>query len=59
VRLAQRGLRNLDNGPETVENEALKKQLRKQAKTVLRQSQISAALLTLVALALPQPRKQK
>ena len=56
VALAARGTRDLDSGPEQVEDPAATRQINWQARKVFAESILSAALLTALALALPRRR---
>jgi hypothetical protein len=56
VALAARGERNMDAGREQVEDPAATRQINRQARKVLAQSFLGAALLTALALALPRRR---
>jgi len=53
VRLASRGLRNMDQGNEQVSDSAEQKALRQQARKVYLESLAAAVLLTGAALAIP------
>lgn len=53
MRLALRGLRNLDNGNEQIRDEAERAALRRQATKVYIQSVVAAVVLTLAAFAIP------
>jgi hypothetical protein len=53
VRLASRGLRNMDSGNEKVQDELERRALRQQARKVYLESLAAAAVLTAVAVALP------
>jgi hypothetical protein len=50
VRLAARGLRDLDTGPERITDDAERAQVRRQARVVHAQSLATAVLLTALAL---------
>lgn len=52
MRLAARGSRNLDSGEEKIEDEVVLAQVRRQARKVQVQSFLSAAVLTVLSLAL-------
>jgi hypothetical protein len=53
VRLALRGLRNMDSGNEKVQDSMEKRALQQQARKVYLQSFVAAAVLTAVVAALP------
>jgi hypothetical protein len=53
VRLASRGLRDMDDGPEPVAEAAVVAAQRRQARRVQRQSLFAAALLTALYLFVP------
>lgn len=53
MRLAARGVRDLDDGEETIEDSVIKKQLQKQANKVKMESLAMAGSLTALALILP------
>ena len=53
MRLASRGLRNMDSGNEKVEDSMEARALRQQARKVYLESVAAAVLLTAAALALP------
>jgi hypothetical protein len=53
VALAARGARNMDSGPESIEDEIEKTALRKQASGVRLKSAITALILTGIAVVLP------
>jgi hypothetical protein len=57
VALAARGTRNMDAGEEQVDDSAADRQIRWQARKVIIEGLISAALLTAVVLALPRRRR--
>jgi hypothetical protein len=50
VRLASRGQRDLDTGPESVSNAEERLQLRRQARGVYAKAAITAVILTIIAL---------
>jgi len=50
VKLASRGLRDLDTGPQEISDAAEAQQLRRQARAVYVKSIITASLLTAIAL---------
>jgi len=52
VKLASRGQRDLDTGPQTIENADELAQLRRQARAVYAKSIITAVILTAASLAL-------
>jgi len=54
VSLAARGLRDMDTGPEAIEDPAELAQVRRQARKVHIESAIFATVLTLVVLAIPR-----
>lgn len=56
--MAARGTRNMDNGEEKIEDQALVQQLRRQADKVKKEAVGVAAALTLVALLIPVKTKQ-
>lgn len=61
MRLASRGTRNLDNGEEKVEDQAIAEQLRRQANKVQIEAVAVAGALTAILFLLPsvaQPKKQ-
>jgi hypothetical protein len=51
VKLASRGQRDLDTGPQTIDNAAELGQLRRQARAVYAKSFVMAAILTALSLA--------
>jgi hypothetical protein len=53
VRLASRGLRDLDSGPEPIQDEAELAAVRAQASTVLMASLVAAVVVSAAALLLP------
>ena len=53
VALAARGVRNMDNGEEPIEDEAAARLLREKARRINRRAMLVAAIVTLVALAFP------
>jgi hypothetical protein len=53
VSLAARGARNMDTGIEEIKNEAILRQVRRQARKVNIQSAIVGAVLTLLLLLIP------
>jgi hypothetical protein len=52
VRLASRGQRDLDTGPQTIDNSAELTQLRRQARAVYAKSIVTAVIVTALSLAL-------
>ena len=54
MKLAARGQRDMDTGPETIADAAVLAQVRRQARKVHLQSFLLAALLTAVVLLLPR-----
>jgi hypothetical protein len=50
VRLASRGLRDLDDGPQTISDADEAAQIRRQAQAVYVKAFVSAAILTAIAL---------
>ena len=54
VALAARGARDLDSGPKQVDDPAAMRQINRQARKVLAEGILGAALLTALALALPR-----
>jgi hypothetical protein len=52
VKLASRGQRDLDTGPQTIDNVAELAQLRRQARSVHAKSLVTAVILTALSLAL-------
>jgi hypothetical protein len=56
VSLASRGLRDMDTGPETIEDNAELAQVRRQARKVRIEATILAAVLTAIALIIPRRR---
>jgi hypothetical protein len=55
VRLAARGQRDLDDGPQSIEDAAEREQLQRQARGVAARSILTALALTALAIALPWP----
>lgn len=58
MRLAARGVRDLDNGEETIEDNAVAQQLKKQANKVKLESLGMGVGLTALALLLPAGKKR-
>jgi hypothetical protein len=56
VALAALGTRDLDSGQETVDDPAAARQINRQARKVIAEAILAAALLTAAALALPRRR---
>lgn len=54
VSMAARGTRNMDAGEESLDDENLTKQLRDKARRINRRALITAAVITLLALAFPR-----
>lgn len=52
MKLASRGQRDLDTGPEAIDNIDERDQLRRQARAVYAKSIVTAAILTAISLAL-------
>jgi hypothetical protein len=52
VRLASRGLRDMDEGPQSISDSAALEQVRRQARAVYVKSVITAVILTAIALVL-------
>jgi hypothetical protein len=50
VRLASRGLRDMDQGPEAISDAAELQQVRRQARVVYAKAAITAVILTVIAL---------
>ena len=53
MRLAAQGLRNMDDGPERIEDPAILAQVRRQARKVYRESIAVALALTAVFMVIP------
>jgi hypothetical protein len=53
VRLAAQGLRDMDDGPEKIEDDAVLAQVRKQARKVYMESIASASIVTLIFALIP------
>jgi hypothetical protein len=53
IALAARGVRNMDDGEEAIEDERVVKELRDTARRINRRALVTAAIVTLVALAFP------
>ena len=56
VALAAQGVRDMDAGREALDDPAASRQINRQARKVIAESLLAAALLTLAALALPRRR---
>ena len=56
VALAARGVRNMDSGPEQIDDAVVTRQINRQARKVFAEAILGAALLTALALALPRRR---
>jgi hypothetical protein len=54
IALAARGMRNMDDGEEAIEDERLVRELRLVARRINRRALMVAAIVTLVALAFPE-----
>ncbi|HJQ12016.1 MAG TPA: hypothetical protein VJ840_13385 [Gemmatimonadaceae bacterium] len=52
MKLASRGQRDLDTGPQAIDNSDEQAQLRRQARAVYAKSIVTAAILTAISLAL-------
>jgi hypothetical protein len=53
IALAARGMRNMDGGEEAIEDERLVKELRATSRRINRRAIVTAAIVTMVALAFP------
>ena len=56
VALAARGVRNMDSGPEQIDDPVVTRQINRQARKVFAEAILGASLLTVLALALPRRR---